>query len=105
MIKKVQDNKELADQILEKHKIYPLDMQHHYDDEKSPMMKDTHLKGKGPKEQQYQHRKLYFDNYNALYKAVGVCKTCFLVYSLLSDYFDELIKATTTFKKNDYYLE
>jgi hypothetical protein len=31
-----------------------------------------------------------------------VCKTCFLIYSLLSDYFDELIKATTVQKKNDY---
>lgn len=40
-------------------------------------------------------KKLYPDNYISLYKAVSVCKSCFLIYSLLSDYLEELIRATS----------
>lgn len=43
----------------------------------------------------YIHKKLYPDNYASLYKSVSVCKSCFLIYSLLSDYFEELIKIST----------
>jgi len=46
-------------------------------------------------------RKLYPDSYNSLYKSVTVCKSCFLIYSLLSDYFDELIKVAVSPRKKN----
>ena len=40
------------------------------------------------------HRvKLNADSYSTLYRAVTVCRTCFLVYSLVNEYFTELDKA------------
>ena len=57
-------------------------------------IQDAYYKENGA--QKYQKKILYPDTYTALYKSVSVCKTCFLIYSLLSDYFDELIRATAT---------
>ncbi|CDW78909.1 UNKNOWN [Stylonychia lemnae] len=49
----------------------------------------------------YIKKKLYPDSFNQLYKAVTVCKSCFLIYSLLSDYFDELTKVAVSPRKKN----
>eukprot|EP00347_Sterkiella_histriomuscorum_P002921 403366282 len=140
IIKKIEDNPIVAEQILQKHCIVrknpniiaSQENTARKQNNKTPIEDDQTVQGNNQKLQtisvqveiasadndlgmglgniqdpkskshiKFIRKRLYPDSLNQLYKAVTVCKTCFLIYSLLSDYFDELVKATISPDKNE----
>lgn len=50
--------------------------------------------GNSKKMPAFVRKRLHTDTFNQLYQKVTVCKSCFLIYSMLSEYFEEIVKAT-----------
>lgn len=125
LVKRVHDNLDLATEIIYKHRLFVSDdadynreINANYiskdeneksdkDDGQNEIASPTFSKDKSltifnKKPNLKHHRKLLNgNNPNMIYRAVDVCRTCYITYSLMQEYFDEIEKLISP-KKSDW---
>ena len=57
---------------------------------KEATVKNNQGISKGGKPPKYRHKNIYPDNLDSLYKPVTVCKACLQIYTILSEFFDNV---------------